>query len=253
MILGVVLASLVGGTVYVLAQSATSERQEEVTKALKVVALVPERTLIPPTSLQVVDVPARLKPTNALTKVEEAANKMATTNLYPGDWVLRDRVVDTKGQVGSSFTLEPGHVMITFPPSDIIGTGAVVPGDSVDLLVTIDTSKEGGASPVPGAAGQASGPGGTTQLTMQNLKILNIGSVPKAKSGGEAAQPPSGQAGQIITFSVPREDALVLKQLKDYPGIKIDMVLRQAGDTQMYSTEAVNMRGLIERFQIQAP
>ncbi len=252
-IFGVLMAALVGGATFVLTQNATASTQEEVTRALKVVALVPERTLIPPTALEVIEVPTRVKPPTALSSLEEAVNKMALTALYPGDWVLSNRIADTKGQSGASFTLEPGNVMITFPPSDIVGTGAILPGDTVDILVTIDTSKET-AQAIPGAAGQTASPGGVTQMTMQNLKVLNIGTVaqPKNTASGSGTPQPPAQTNQVITFSVPRQDALILKQIKDYPGAKIEVVLRAAGDQQLYTTEAVNMRALMERFKITA-
>ncbi len=250
-VFGVLMAALVGGATFMLTQNATASTQEEVTKALKVVALVPERTLIPPTALEVIDVPARVKPPNALTSMEEAVNKMTLTALYPGDWVLSNRIADTKGQSGAAFTLETGDVMITFPPSDIVGTGAILPGDTVDILVTIDTSKET-TQAIPGAGGLPASPGGVTQLTMQNLKVLNIGTVATPKSTAAGSPQPPAQTTQAITFSVPRQDALILKQIKDYPGAKIEIVLRAAGDQQIYATEAVNMRALIERFKIGA-
>ncbi|MHB1007170.1 MAG: Flp pilus assembly protein CpaB [Chloroflexota bacterium] len=251
-VFGIFLAALVGGSVYFLAQGSTSANAEETTKAIKVVALVPERTLIPPTALEVVDVPAHLKPVTAVTDVGEAANKMALSALYPGDWVLTNRIADTKGQSGAAFALERGLVMVTFPGSDIVGTGAVRAGDTVDILVTIDTAKE---SPVvAGPGGQAAvSPGGTTQMTIQNLKIVNVGLMSQSKTDGAAAPSAAGKLDQLITFGVQRADALALKQVKDYPGAKIELVLRAAGDQQIYTTDAVNMKGLIDRFKIKAP
>lgn len=244
-VFGLFLATLVGGAVYVIAQGATSSSAEEMTTALKVVALVPERSLIPATAVEVVQVPASIKPPTALTSVDQAANKMATSDLYPGDWVLSSRIADTKGQSGTSFTMDPGLVMITFPGSDIIGTGAVMAGDTVDLLVTIDTSKESGAVG-PGLPSGPVSPGGVTQITIQNLKVAHIGVVANAAKGQGQADANS----KVITFAVSRQDALALKQIKDYPNAKAEMVLRAAGDQKIYTVDAVNMRRLIERFNI---
>ena len=251
-IFGIFLASLVGGSVYFLAKGSTSANAEEQTKAVKVVAIVPERTLIPPTALEVVDVPTSLKPVTAVSSVDEAANKMTTSTLYPGDWVLTTRLADTNGQSGASFTLDRGSVMMTFPASDIISTGAVRAGDTVDIFVTVDTSKENPVVAGPGGQAQTS-PGGTTQMTIQNLKVLNIGQVTQAKSDAAGAPQPPASTAQLITFEVPRDDALVLKQIKDYPAAKIEIILRAAGDEQIYTTDAVDMKGLIDRFKIQAP
>jgi Flp pilus assembly protein CpaB len=180
--------------------------------------------------------------------VDQAAGKMTLSNMYPGDWVLSSRLADTKGASGVSFTMDEGLVMVTFPASDIIGTGAVRPGDTVDVIVTIDTSKENG--PVgPGAPSGSNSPGGTTQLTVQNLKVQNIGVV--ANSAGGQPTAPDAQS-KVITFAVSRQDALALKQIKDYPNSRAEMVLRSAGDDKIYTVDAVNMRALIERFNIRA-
>lgn len=255
MIFGLLVAAMVGGAVYVLAQGAPTTTAEETTTALKVVSMVPQRTIIPVTALQVVEVPASLKPPAALSTVEEANNKMALSDLYPGDWVLSNRIADTKGLNGQSFTLKPGTVMVTFPGSDIIGTGAVLPGDSVDILVTIDTWKEEEGATAPGVAASAGHPGGDTQITIQNLKVLNIGAVPATvaeESAESSGSQQSKNVDQLITFQVSRDDALVLKQIKDYPNARMEVVLRAAGDEQVYTVEAVNMKGLIERFNIKA-
>lgn len=247
-VFGLFLAALVGGAVYVLAQGAESSSAEEMTGALKVVALVPERSPIPATALEVVQVPKSLKPATALSVIDQAVGKMALNNMYPGDWVLSTRIADTKGESGVSFTMAQGLVMVTFPASDIIGTGAVRRGDTVDIVVTVDTSKENG--PVgPGAPAGTVSPGGITQFTIQNLKVEAIGVVATTATG-QAQTTDANAKDKVITFAVSRQDALALKQIKDYPNSRAEIVLRAAGDQMIYTVDAVNMRRLIERFNI---
>lgn len=247
-VLGVLLAAVVGGGVYILAQRATTDVAEETAKVVVVVAPIAERTLIPSTSIGLADVPARLIPTGAIRRIEDAAGKMSIDAMYPGEFVLANRVADTSGKAGLSYALEEGTVVITFPTSDIVSTGAIKAGDHVDILITLDTFAENPAAAQPGTTAS---PSGTTQMTLQNLRVLSIGSVETAVPGAE--QQAGQQNASLITFAVPREDALTLKNIKDHPSAKIDLVLRPAGDEQVYTTDAVHMRSLIERFRINVP
>jgi Flp pilus assembly protein CpaB len=252
-ILGVVLALMVGGAVFMLSQQATAAEEEESVQAVVVLAQVEERTNIPATAIGVVSAPKSVVPPNALTRVEDAVGKMTLEDMYAGDWVLSNRIADTKGQSGRSFTLDAGQVIVSFPASDIISMGAVKTGDYVDILVTIDTTKERDAAAPGQPANQGPvSPGGTTQMTMQNLRVLNEVGGGEAQAAGTQNQAPAPEAKQLL-FAASRQDALILKQIKDYPGAKLELALRAAGDNRVYSTEAVNMRGLIERFKIQAP
>lgn len=257
-IFGIVLALVVGVAVYTLSQQASAANKEETAKVIVVLAPIPERAVIPATSVGLVDVPKSVVPPSALTRIEDAIGKVTLSQMYPGDWVLSNRIADTKGESGSSFTIDSGEVIVTFPASDIItAAGAVKTGDYVDVLVTIDTTKERDASAGPGAPAGSQGPvspGGTTQMTMQNLRVLNNVGGGLARSAGAADQePPPKTEPTHVLFAVSRENALILKQLRDYPGAKLELALRAAGDNRVYSTEAVNMRGLIDRFRINAP
>ena len=257
-VFGIILAIVVGAAVFTLSQQAAAAGKEETESVIVVLAPIPERTVISATSVGVIDAPRSVVPPSALKRIEDAVGKMTLSNMYPGDWVLSNRIADTKGASGRSFTIEPGEVIVTFPASDIItATGAVKTGDYVDVLITVDTTKERDATAAPGAPTGTQGPvspGGTTQMTMQNLRVLNdVGGGPAQAAGSATQQPAPSSEPKFVLFAVSRQDALILKQLKDYPGAKLEFALRAAGDNRVYSTEAVSMRGLIDRFEIRAP
>jgi hypothetical protein len=161
------------------------------------------------------------------------------------------------------------------PASDILTTGAVRAGDQVDLLVTIkpreDQNRPDPMAP-PGPAGTPVAPQatptpaadieiGTTQMTMQNLKILAIGAVLPSttatdkvdeKTKGNASQAPTGPQS-LITFAVDRQDALTLKALKDDPDrVKLEVVLRGAGDQEVAKTDPVTLSTIMDRYQFRA-
>mgnify|MGYP005841456475 CR=1 FL=1 len=244
-IVGVLLAVVVGGLVYALtSQTAlTAEGAENVVVAAQE---IPERTVIPANAVVLKKVPVSVVPTGAVKKPEEVIGRMSVEKIHAGELVLTSNLADTKGQSGISFTLERGKVLLTFPSSNIVGIGMVRPGDSVDLLVTYKP-------PASTSSNQAQGTAGTvapnvTQTTMQNLKVVTIG----------AATEPSGQRGNqtntnLVTFAMDPQDALFLKAIKDAEDLVIEMALRAAADTEIHKTEPVSFQDVLDRYEINAP
>ncbi len=250
LVVGIILAIAVAIGVYVLVQNAMKTSRVETVRAVKVAVHVPARTTIAAPALELVTVPADLKPANAVSSIEAAAGKMALADLYPGDWVLSERLADAAGEDWLAFSLEDGKVLVTFPGSDIVGIGAIKIGDAVDLLVTVDTAKELGTLPTTGSTANLPA-GGVTQILIQNMKVQSIG--PVVADTLQKTQRASDATSNLLTFAVSREDALTLKQVKDHPEAKKEVVLRAAGDEQIYSVDATDMKKLIERYNIQVP
>lgn len=242
MILGVILAIAVGSTMFLTAQQASKQGNVEMAQVLIATQEIPERTPIQPAGLAVKSMPVDMVPVGALVSAEEAVGKMAITRIFPNEVILTSKLADTEGQSGISYTIEQGQVVITFPASDIVSTGAVKPGDTIDLLVTLKPDEQAGSAPSDFPDGQV------TQLTLQNLRVLGIGSLAAAVAAdGQAA--PKG-AGSLFTFAVPREDALALKALKDAPNVVHEVVLRAAGDEEIVTTDAVTVKELADKYGI---
>lgn len=241
MILGVILAIAVGSTMFLTAQQTAKQGHVEMTEVLIATQEIPERTAIQPTSLAVKSMPVDMVPAGALTNAEQAVSKMAITRVFPNEIILESKLADTQGNSGVSYTIQEGQVVITFPASDIVSTGAVRPGDTIDLLITLKPDEKAGSQPAGAPQGQV------TQLTLQNLKILGIGSLIAAQADGQAV---SMETGSLFTFAVSREDALALKAIKDAPNVVQEAVLRPAGDEQTASTDAVTMQDLVEKYGI---
>jgi hypothetical protein len=91
---------------------------------------------------------------------------------------------------------------------------------------------------------------------MQNLKVLAIGSVQPAPVAAQATEGKGKDSTDraaattgLITFAVDRQEALVLKALKDNERVKMEMVLRGAGDDQPVVTDPVTLSTIVERYQ----
>ena len=240
---GAIVAVLVAVMVFSVTRQATAETKVETADVVLVAREVPERTLVTAEDLSVKRVPADTIAPGTVTSRQQATGKMTTTRLYPGEMILAARLADTKGQSGMAYALDKGKVLITFPASDIVGTGALRVGDTIDILVTYHEGDQNGG-------GQATSQGmpPTTQTTMQNLTIVSLGSGVNANKSG-----PTSGGGNLVTFALDHQEALLLKALKDGDGVNLEVVLRAAGDEEIVKTQPVTIQTIIERYRLRSP
>jgi Flp pilus assembly protein CpaB len=263
---GLVLAGVVGYLVLRVTEQATSEKVQTIDV---VVALqdIPERTILTSSLVAIRPVlPDGLPPT-VLTRPEQVNGQMTTTRIFAGEMILNSRLADTKGNSGIAYALEKGKVLVTLPGSDIVGLNAVRPGDHVDLLMTVLPAKESGAQ----SGNQASTPAGqpaaqnqptptadpdaiklpfTTQVAMQNLVVVGLGPIISSAPGQPAGNQSAPTGGSLITFAVPHQDAVQLTLMKDHERLKLELVLRAAGDETIVETEPYNLQKVLERYQL---
>lgn len=242
-LLGLVLASAAGLSVFQLTQKSAQAAKVEMVRVVVVAQDVPERMVLEAGALAVKTMPAELVPVGAITDPAEAVGRMASVRLYSGEVLLAAKLADTKGQSGLAYTLAPGQVVITWPASDIITTGAIHPGDTVDVLVTRIPPERRGQTGEPITEDPI-----TTQTTMQNLRVLAIGSV--APGVQSAKQENAAALAPLVTFAVSHQDAVTLKALKDSQQFKLELVLRAAGDETLVETQPVTLDSLLEQYQL---
>ncbi len=248
-VFGVVLAAIVGGLAYFTASRA---EKPNVPSEIVVVAAqdIPERTIIASNALATKRMPIDVMPPGAVKKLEEVIGRMSVVKIAAGEVVLTNKLADTKGQSGVSFTIDQGKVVVTFPASNIIGLGLVRPGDTIDLLVTYKPdTKTSGNAPATAAPVVPN----VTQTTMQNLKILTIGPASQPAGQQQQQQHPNSAGAAFITFAVEPQDALFLKAIKDADNIVAEMALRSAQDNGIHKTEPVSIQDILTRYEITLP
>lgn len=244
---GLLAAAFVGFMVYRLAQQSANQRVQTV-DVLVAMQDIPERTVLTPALVGMKAVLPGSLPPGVLTRPDQAGGRMVTSKIFAGEMIVAGRLVDSSGRSGVAYSLEKGKVLVTLPSSDIVGTGAVRQGDHVDLLVTL----------LPGEAKQ--GPGvqlseedllpAITQTTMQNLVVVGIGPFSGLVKEGSQPQGGNNSAGNLITFAVDHQDALRLKAMKDHKRVKLELVLRAAGDDEVVETAPVTLQSIIEAYRI---
>ena len=282
--LGLIVAAGVAWMVFNQAQKAAQTARLETVEVLVAAQDIPERAIIAAPQLAIKRVLPSSLPPNALVRPDQAIGKMTTDPILAGEFVLPGKLVGPEsGRPAIAYTVPKGKVVITVPASDILTTGAVQPGDVVDLLVTISPPDKNDpaqvaarATPEAGQKGPATTQApavtptptnrsevevGTTQTTMQNLKVLGVGSVAPDTGGApkDGKTPPTSAgtgrnalAGSIITFAVDHQDALVLKALKDSDRVKMELVLRAAGDEQVAKTDPITLNTIVDRYSFRA-
>lgn len=240
MVLGVILALGAGGIVWVV--TSTAAAPAEVPKRNVVVARVdiPERTLIDQTMVVVQQWPQDIVPVGAPGTAEEVVGKFTLTKLYAKQALLTPQLADTKGQAGMAFALEPGKVLVAvnYPGAlNILGSGAIRPGDKVDIVVNSP------GSPASGAKSNQVSP------TFRNLQIVAIGTVAQAKAGAPAP-PATGAAASTLIFMVTPQEALELKFLET---MGVDLLLRAAGDEAVPATQLVDIDYIVDKYRLEPP
>ncbi len=244
-VFGILLALGVGIAVYMQAeQAAEIAKRTPTVEVVVAVADLPERVAVPASAVTVAKVPADVVPVEAATKVNNVVGKYPLTRIYKNEVVIQSKLADSSGKTGPAFVLKEGMVAVTLAGSDLLtATGAIRPGDRVDMLLTLPLPRVPTSGQSQGQAQAAASIPQVTQTLLQNLEVLRVGSFPAT------GQPEGGAAaGKGVTFQVSHQDALILKWAKDSGGT-IDLALRHPSDKEPISTEAISANYILRQFK----
>jgi Flp pilus assembly protein CpaB len=247
-ILGMVLALVAGGGVYVVL--ANAEPQAVPVKTTKIVMSVQnivERSEVAPEQVAPVDWPMTIPtPVGAFDKPADAVGKFAKVPIYSGQPLVSDMLID-KSELkdthsNASLLLEKGNVAIALPVTiNSNVANAIQAGDRVDILATFTAQ--------PSATGnQAAGPPLiASHHLMQNVLILQIGPWPSPDTKDQ-----SGSQVAVVTLQLNEQDALVLKYaLENSNGLTL--VLRPANEIELANPEPVTLDYINKRFGYKFP
>ena len=172
-------------------------------------------------------IPRKFFPAKAITNAQSLRGQVALAPLSPGVPVVDGTFVEPRlAQESFAQRLQKGMQAVTLAVSDVQGVARlVVPGDHVNLMVTLDG--EGAA----GAAGGAAGGGKQTQFVLQNVEVLAVGNTTTIQPGEQAIQAQDLQAGQVktvdsglMTFAVPGLDAERVVHANELGSIHLTLV-----------------------------
>ena len=247
---GIIVALLVAATVFLALQASGLTAQEEVEMRDVVVAVreIPSRKAVEEGDVAVRSVPA--DPTNetAFASLDEVLGRVVGVPVATGQLMTRNVLASTtEGQTFS--ILEPGQefdpegpdlraVSVTVAEANAVA-GTLVPGQRVDLIVTMAINPEVGAVSEPGADPEAAPdaaqfmPGPSTKVTLQSMTIL-------------------ARNGDIYILRADIDTAEKIAELTAAGGV-FTMALRADEDDRTAETDGSTVDRLIEEFDFPAP
>ena len=252
LVAGLLVALLAAAVAYAALNQATQVQtgapgaapQVEVVVAARA---VPVRAVLTAEDLQLKQMPVSAVPEGALREIGEAEGKVTLVDLFPGEVLLSQRLVDPNVASASgrlALVVAADEVLIAFPAGDrLTQTGVLKPGDHVDLLVSLEIATDRGPGLGVAGAGDQAEADQQTFTVIQNLTIAAIVGQAVDEAGAQTGEP------SALLFTVSPQDALVLKYLVD-AGAVADLVLRAPGAEGPYTVEPVDMDYLIDRYQI---
>ena len=251
---GLLVALLAAAVAYAALSRATATRsgapgaapEVEVVVAARPVAV---RALLTAEDVQLKMLPVSAAPEGALRETGEAIGKVTLVDLYPGEVLLSQRLLDPNVASASgrlALVVAADEVLMAFPAGDLMNkTGVLKPGDHVDLLFSLEFPTDRGT----GAGAAAGADAGQNEKDLQTLNVLQ--NVTLAAVVGQEIDEAGAQAGepQALLFTVSPQDALVLKYMLDAGGVA-DIVLRAPGAEGPFTVEPVDADYMIDRYQI---
>ena len=214
------------------------------------------------TDLKLVSVPVEIAPRNAITKLEEALNKIIKTDLVQGEMVLSHNLANPTNNIYDlSFILNENQVLMAFPANDLMSKESLIQrGDIVDILATFVENVKVANATTANTAGLLAAPEIKTftvdvlQKVSVTALVMEVPTDPKNATPltGGANQSASGAKNKINAYllALSPQDALILKHLKDTNAI-FDIVLRAPTSTGQFNLTPVTSDFIIENYGLQ--
>ncbi len=272
---GLIVAILAGAVAFITVERASTLRTSETTTGPQVEVVVATeaiavRSQLSPEMLQLRKLPVESVPEGALRDIDQATDRITLVELYPGEVVLRQRLLDpnvTSADGRMALVVAEDEVLMAFPVEDLMSQIHMLkPGDRVDLLFSLDfpvnrgiesltsQTETGTTEAVVSPTGQEDEQ--ATFNLLQNVTVAAIVSnTPSATTeegavGTTAVRTARQNTGpEAILFTVSPQDALLLKYAKDAGG-QVDIVLRAPGVEQPFETDPVDVDYMIYRYRI---
>lgn len=272
-ILGFILAVVAGLLTFVLLQQPVEEVEQAPTTIQVAVALqdIAVGEIVDPATVELREWPVDTAPADAVTNVPDLAGKYARQDIFTGQ-VIRTSAVASKAALAAAGELASalvpvGMVAYPFPISELSGVSyALNSGDRVDVLITFHFVNVDQETQVPlpldrGLEGDIMGvqiPRIISQLTLQDIEVLRVGSwyeppEPTEQQQQQPGQPvPTPAPPGVITLLLPQQDALVLQFAREARAT-VDLALRNPTDHEAVTTESVTLDYMLARFNFTVP
>ena len=203
-------------------------------------------------------------PSGAIVNPDDVIGRKALADIAPNE-VIRVQDVEQQAQGPSRSDIPADKIAVALPADDILSKwGAVMPGDHVDVLFTLDVILETDMYPeevlrveegeVLQRLERDQSLDHVSVLTLQNLEVLQIIEEPGVtlEEGQQAQDQAASVPQRAMVLAINPQDAVLLKYLRDTEGI-LDVALRSPDNGTLFNAEPVNINTLVLRYGIVLP
>jgi pilus assembly protein CpaB len=202
-------------------------------------------------------------PSGAAVDVPDVLGRIALRDIAQGE-VIRMQDVSTPIEERDLVrVLGDDKLAMVLPADDILSKwGAVLPGDHVDVLFTLDliletpmSEEEIDLTPEESlllSLERDQHLDSSSLLTVQNLEVLQIIEEPQAQPADGDEALPAQLPRRALILKIDPQDAAVLKYLRDSIGA-IDLALRSPENSSLFEVDPVNINYLMLRYGIAVP
>lgn len=274
LIASVLLAVLAGVlAIYTLNRAAT--QQMVVTPVPKQAVVVARQPLAANTIIRADNVVVEERqeiPSGAAVRAQDVVGLITVRDIAQGEVLRMQDVVSlglTEGITGTRnlpVLLGNDKIAVALPADDILSQwGAVLPGDHVDVLFTLDLILEtpmrlDQMTPADLEVYQAvpqrdQSLDKVSVLTLQNLEVLQIVEEPQVvgqQAGQQQEQAAAQPRRRALILKIDPQDAVVLKYLRDSVG-QIELALRSPTNNALFDVDPVNINYLVLRYGVALP
>lgn len=272
-----VLLAVLAGVLAIVTLNRAATQQMAVTPVPKQPVVVARQPLAANTIIRADNVVVEERqeiPSGAAVRAQDVIGLMTMRDIAQGEVIRMQDVVSlglTEGITGTRnlpVLLGNDKIAIALPANDILSEwGAVLPGDHVDVLFTLDLILEtpmrlDQMTPAELEVYQTipqrdQSLDKVSVLTLQNLEVLQIVEEPQVAAEGQAQQQQQQQAAaqprrRALILKIDPQDAVVLKYLRDSVG-QIDLALRSPTNNTLFDVDPVNINYLVLRYGIALP
>jgi Flp pilus assembly protein CpaB len=196
-------------------------------------------------------------PSGAAVEVADVVGGMTLRDIAQGEVI---RMQDIRLITGTMESMLEDQVAVALPAQDILSKwGAIMPGDHVDVLITLDVILEMPMYPQDVrtleelslyAVERDQSMDDVSVLTLQNLEVLQIIEEP-APEGEQDPENPVPRNRALILKADP-QDAVVLKYLLDVVG-RVSLAKRAPDNEALFTVQPVNINYLMLRYGVVLP
>jgi pilus assembly protein CpaB len=230
LVLGLTLGLLTAIGVYVTTTQAAAQRAQQVlAPVIAPIHPIAARTVIQATDVHVVQEHRSDVPAQAASTADQVVGKVALVALYTDAPILTPQVAAANTARSLGYALPQGLEAMALPTPDLVsGSGAIAPGDRIDIILTVPTRSAGAVA-------------NETQFALQEIAVIGVGQVVPTNVTS-AAGPQAATQGSLTVLVTPQQ-ALILTYAKESSGegVSINLVLRRPDDTATYRTDPVSL------------